>query len=415
MPAGLRASRTIAVAMFLSLVPVTLLVPGLHELVTSRGGSDSDAHAFMTVNMVAGMVAVPVTMRLLRRWPNVRWWLVGMLALDTIAFAGMGLTTSLGALYAFRTLDGFAHLPVVTLLMLASNRLSRDRRGGALGALAAAIMIGVAVGSPLGGWLAERGVEYLFGTGAALFVLAAAVCASLDPIPAPDATRAVGRYVWDRTPLRNWVPLGYGFMDRFSIGIFVSTFTLFLRQAHDLSASQRGTLIALFMLPFALLCYPVGLLAERVGWFKPMIFGNLLFALVFAAYGITPTALLPVAMMASGVFSALMYAPNLLLISSLADRGAGEGLFGAFQVAGALGFLFGPIIGGILVQATRGADGLPAYRMIFALVGALECTLAIASWSALRGIAGEARRRPGGLLFPTAHGAPANTRSEVRA
>jgi MFS family permease len=214
--------------------------------------------------------------------------------------------------------------------------------------------------------------------------------------------------------LRNWVPLGYGFMDRFSIGIFVSTFTLFLRQAHDLSASQRGTLIALFMLPFALLCYPVGRLAERVGWFKPMIVGNLLFALVFAAYGITPTALLPVLMVASGVLSALMYAPNLLLISSLAERGAGEGLFGAFQVAGALGFLCGPIVGGILVQTTGGIDGLPAYRAIFALVGALEFALAVASWSTLRGIAARTVEHGGRLLSPQAHGAPADTASEVR-
>ena len=41
--------------------------------------------------------------------------------------------------------------------------------------------------------------------------------------------------------------------------------------------------------------------------------------------------MLPVAMLASGVLSALMFTPNLLLISDLARRGHGEGLFGRFR------------------------------------------------------------------------------------
>ena len=74
-----------------------------------------------------------------------------------MAFLGMGSARGLPALYAFRIMDGWFHLPAVTLLMVASNRLSGDRRGGSLGALAGALMIGVAVGSPLGGLLVERG------------------------------------------------------------------------------------------------------------------------------------------------------------------------------------------------------------------------------------------------------------------
>ena len=88
-----------------------------------------------------------------------------------------------------------------------------------------------------------------------------------------------------------------------------------------------------------------------------MLAGNVLFGLVFASYGVVPREWLPYVMLASGVTSALMFTPNLLLISDLARRGAGEGLFAAFQVAGSLGFLVGPIVGGILVVATRDAAG----------------------------------------------------------
>jgi MFS family permease len=150
-------------------------------------------------------------------------------------------------------------------------------------------------------------------------------------------------------------------------------------------------LIALFMLPFALLCYPAGRLADRIGWFAPMLTGNILFGLAFASYGFLPAAWLPLAMVASGIFSALMFTPNLLLISDLVRRGHGEGLFGAFQVAGSLGFLTGPIAGGILVSVTRNAAGVPAYREILAVVGAMAVVLAAASFFVLRRLAREVR------------------------
>jgi len=384
----MRAPLTTSLATFLALVPVTLLVPGVHELVVvAHGGSQSDAHAFMTVNMVAGMLTVPIAMRLNRRWPGVRQWVIGALLLDALAFVGMGLAPSLQALYAFRMLDGAVHLPAVTLLMVASNRASGERRGGSLGALATAIMVGVAIGSPVGGWLVERDPALVYRVGSILLVVAAGVVAFMGRVPAATDTRTEGRYRWNRRSLQTWIPLGYGFVDRFSIGIFVSTFTLFLREAHAISASQRGALIALFMIPFAILCYPAGRLADRIGWFRPMLAGNVLFGLVFASYGVVPSGWLPFAMLASGVFSALMFTPNLLLISDLARRGAGEGLFAAFQVAGSLGFLVGPIVGGVLVAATRGGDGEPAYRAIFALVGGVEVVLAACSWAALRDLA----------------------------
>lgn len=374
-----------SLAMFLTLVPVTLLVPGLSELVQqAHGGSRSDAHAFMTVNMVAGIVSVPVTMRLLRRWPDLRRWLAGALLVDAIAFVGMGAAPSLGALYVFRGIDGMAHLPAVTLLMVAGNRMSVSGRGGSLGALAGALMIGVAVGSPLGGWLVGWGPWWVYGVGAGILVLAAVLSLAIGEVPLATTRRS---YAWNRHATFTWVPLGYGFLDRFSIGIFVSTFTLFLTEVHRLTATERGVLITLFMLPFALLCFPAGRVADRRGWFWPMLIGNICFGLTFAAYGFVPAWGLPVLMLCSGVFSAFMLAPNLLLISDLAQRGYGEGLFGAFQVAGSLGFLAGPIVGGILVATLPTADARPPYEWIFAGVGLLELLMAAVSFALLRRLA----------------------------
>ena len=389
----------IALATILTLIPVTLLVPGLRELVQVRyGGSAAAAHAFMTVNMLSGIIAVPLVMRWQRRSGSVRVWVAVLLALDSIVFLGMRVAPDLETLLTLRAVDGALHLPAITLLMVAANRLARQRRGGSLGLLGSSLMIGVAIGSPLGGRLVDRSPGLVYVVGAALFLLAALIALGIA-LPRAEQTRTPSRrYAWNTSIQLAWVPLTYAFMDRFVIGVFVSTFTLFLGEVHHATGAQRGLLMALFLVPFALLCWPAGRLADRIGWYRPLVISNVLFGVVFALYGRVPFPVLPWMMVLSGVLSALMFAPNLLLTSEVARR-AGDGVFGAFQIAGSIGFLIGPALGGVLVSVLRDAAGAVDYDRIFFTVGALECALALASAFAL----GRLLRR-GELITPV--GAP---------
>lgn len=364
------ALGAIALATFLTLVPITLLVPGLTELVVDEhGGTRFQAHLFVSLNQLAGIAAVPVAMTLHRRWPQTRRWVVSLLALDAVAFLGMGAADTLGALFAWRALDGVAHLPAVTFLMIAANRSGGERRGASLGLVAAALMVGVGVGAPLGGILIDQDPLSVYRVGAVLLLMAAAAAAFVPESASPRGRAS--RYDWDRRRIVAWMPLAYGFADRFLIGIFVSTFTLFLTEVHGVGAATRGMLMSLFLLPFAVLCWPAGKLADRIGWYWPLIVANVAFGFVYATYGFLPLTLLPLAMIASGVLSALMFAPSLVLVSDFAKRGAGEGLFGSFQVAGSFGFLTGPLVGGVLVEVLRAPDGGPAWSWIFAGVGLL--------------------------------------------
>lgn len=375
--------RYIALATFLTLVPITLLVPGLNELVVeTHGGTLFQAHLFVSLNQLAGIIAVPFAMVMQRRFPGTRAWIPLMLLVNAAAFIGMREADSLGQLYAWRAVDGFMHLPAVTFLMIAANRAGGKRRGASLGVVASALMVGVGVGAPLGGVLIDRDPMLVYTVGAGLLVVAA-LAAALVPRLSADAGPHRSRYRWDRSQLASWMPLAYGFTDRFLIGVFISTFTLFLTEVHEVSAAVRGLLMSLFLLPFAALCWPAGRLTDRVGWFRPIVGANILFGLVYASYGVLPLRLLPVAMVLSGVLSALMFAPSLVLVSEFARHGAGEGLFGVFQVAGSFGFLAGPLAGGLLVETLRAADGAPAWSMIFAVVGALLVALGLVSWRVL--------------------------------
>lgn len=381
------ALGAIALATFLTLVPITLLVPGLTELVVdAHGGTRFQAHLFVSLNQLAGIMAVPVAMALHRRWPHTRRWVVGLLLLDAGAFLGMGAAETLGQLFAWRALDGIAHLPAVTFLMIAANRSGGERRGASLGIVASALMVGVAVGAPLGGVLVDSNRDLVYSVGAALLVLAS-VAGAFVPASATPSRDPGARYRWDRRRLVSWMPLAYGFADRFLIGIFVSTFTLFLTEVHGVSAATRGMLMSLFLLPFAVLCWPAGKLADRIGWFGPLVVANVGFGLVYATYGFLPMSLLPLAMITSGVLSAGMFAPSLALVSDFAKRGAGEGLFGSFQVAGSVGFFTGPLIGGVLVETLRSESGAPAWAAIFASVGILLSLGGLVSYRVLGPVA----------------------------
>lgn len=373
----------IALATILTLVPVTLLVPGLKELVqVAHGGDASAAHAFMSVNMVSGIIAVPLVMRLQRTRGSVRVWVATLLGLDALVFLAMRAAPNLGTLMALRTLDGALHLPAITLLMVAANRLAGPRRGGSLGLLGSSLMIGVAIGSPLGGRLVDGDPMLVYLVGAGIFVLAALASLGIA-LPHEEQVRQPSRrYAWNTQIELAWVPLAYAFMDRFVIGVFVSTFTLFLGNVHQATGGQRGLLITLFMVPFALLCWPAGKLADRWGWYRPLVVSNVLFGVVFALYARVPFGWLPLLMVLSGVLSAFMFSPNLLLTSEVARR-AGDGIFGAFQIAGSVGFLIGPALGGILVSVLRDDAGAVDYDRIFVMVGALEGILALAAAVAL--------------------------------
>jgi hypothetical protein len=82
-----------------------------------------------------------------------------------------------------------------------------------------------------------------------------------------------------------------------------------------------------------------------------------------------------------------MFAPSLVLVSEFARHGAGEGLFGVFQVAGSFGFLAGPIAGGLLVESLRTGTGEPSWALIFAVVGAMLVMLGLVSWRVLGALA----------------------------
>jgi len=238
------------------------------------------------------------------------------------------------------------------------------------------ITLGVAIGAPLGGFIGDSNPLVPLYTGSLLVLGAAALTLwQLEETGGAERRPSLSTIATDLRghPLL-LAPLVFAFADRFTVGFYTTTFSLFLGRIHDLSASSIGMLIASFMLPFALLSYPFGQLSERrISRVGMICTGSLIYGLATLFVPWCPLPGLTPLMLALGVASAVMFVPSLLITSDAAPAEIRTTAMGAFNAAGSLGFIIGPVTGGLVSQWVAQTQGWEAgYRAAFGVAGASE-------------------------------------------
>ena len=360
------------------MVPVTVPVPVLRELVQDRYAvSELLTSLFMSINMVGALFAAPLAGALLDRWGRPRALIVTALVADGIGFFALTMPISFPVFLAVRFAEGCAHIAALSVLLtLASTALPAARRGRAMGLVGGSMMLGVALGAPLVGVLGRSDPLLPLRVGGVLLLSAAVVAAVFaGNAPARDRRPGLREIV---AALRAYpailVPLAFAFADRFTVGFFTTTFSLYLRRIHDLSSAEIGLAIACFMIPFALLSYPLGRIAERRSVIGLLCVGSVVYGIGTAAVGFAaPLGPLLALMFAIGIAAAVMFVPSMLLTIQIAPAAVRATALGAFNAAGSLGFVAGPIAGGTISQLVAGgSDWLTGYRAAFTVAGASE-------------------------------------------
>jgi MFS family permease len=359
------------------LVPVTLPVTVLRGLVQERFAvSEFLTSLFMSVNMVGAVIAAPlagvIADRSGRRVPLV----VGALAADAVLLLALAAPLPFGAFMAVRFLEGAAHITALsTLLGIASGARPEAERGRVMGLVGSGIMLGVALGAPIGGAIGRADPLVPLYAGSALVAMAAVVAwlvleESRDERERPSLREIVAAL---RAHPLVLAPLAFAFADRFTVGFYTTTFSLFLSRIHALPPPRIGLLIAMLMLPFGLLSYPFGRLAERWSRVAMICIGSFAYGIGTAAVAWSTPASLPLLMLALGVASAVMFVPSLLITADSAPERVRTTVLGAFNGAGSLGFIVGPATGGLVSEWVAASHGWHAgYQAAFAVAGASE-------------------------------------------
>jgi MFS family permease len=379
-------SWPIALGVYLLMLPVTAMVPLLYALTEGRypGLSDLARHLFMSAHMAGALLFAVLAGLLSDRLGRRKRLIVPALVVNGGVLLLMFWPWPFAIQLALRFFEGCAHMTVLSLAMtLAADGATRGREGAAMGLVGAAMSLGVASGAVLGGRLGAEQPEmvFLWGGGLMLVVALAAAFALRDaPLRrAPQRLAEVLRLALQRRALL--VPYAFTFVDRLTVGFIISTVSLYFATVLGFDPVRIGVTMAAFLLPFAVLTYPSGLLCHRWDPALMMAVGSLLYGLFLVALGFAAADGVLATMVAGGVAGALMFAPSLVLVARLADPAQRATAMGGFHLAGSLGFMLGPLLG-VGVIAGLAAIGRPAYPGVFVAVGALEvlCVIFFLPW-----------------------------------
>ncbi|MFW5900770.1 MAG: MFS transporter, partial [Halodesulfurarchaeum sp.] len=275
------------------LISQVFLYPGLEETVLALGGGDHIlAGTWFLVAEFGAFVVFAVLWGLLSDALGIRTPLVvlgaagGALSYLAVAASpavdlGFGLVLGLRVLGGAFTIGAFS-LSITKLMDLAGGH------GRNMGAAGTAIGFGAALGAVVGGQLATVDPLAPVYGGAVLLGVAALVGLT---IPDQDTggglpMGAVLKGIQEKP--RMLVPFSFGFIDRLTAGFFALTGVAYFRDAFDIDAALAGMTLALFFVPFALLQYPVGSLSDRIGRFRPVVYGSVLYGATIIGVVLSP-------------------------------------------------------------------------------------------------------------------------------
>lgn len=368
----------LGIVAFLTLLPVTLPVSVLRAFVYERFGvSELLTSLFMSINMLGAVFAAPLAGALADRFGNRRKLLVAGLSCDAALLFALTLPVPFPLFMALRFVEGGAHIFALSLLLaMASGSQPDARRGRVMGMVGGGITLGVAVGAGLGGFIGRDDPLRPLQVGAVVAVVAAGVSWRLlrEPGASHEARPSLASILaaLRANPLL-LAPLSFAFVDRFTVGFYTSTFSLYLSRVHDLPAMRIGILIFVFMFPFAVFSYPFGRLSERRSPVAMVCVGSLVYGVGTAAVPWWPIDAIMVLMIGLGIASAVMFVPSMVLTTNTAPPEIRGTALGAFNAFGSLGFIAGPAVGGLVSQQiAASASWETGYRAAFAVAGASE-------------------------------------------
>jgi MFS family permease len=342
----------LASLVFMAMFNLTLVSPVLPEFVKDRFDmTDLAIGLFTSAEMIAYIIFAPIWGVLSdRRERRVPFVIMG-LGMSAVFFAIMPLINQFWLLVAVRFIQGAFTVAAWSLAMtMALDWAGEENRGRTMGVLGAGMMMGMALGAPMGGVLGERWViEGPFYLAFVVFIMAFIV--GLLFIHEPETRR---KKVKATVPLKEevdlWIPSAFGFVERFTAGFFITLFPVFLLEEFDFESGMRGMYLGIFFLPFAVFQYPFGRLTDRWGPLPFMIMGSIVYGVIMMLVTFLQPVPLAVGMILLGTMAAGMLPASLVLVGAFARPETHGRAMGLFNALGSVGFAAGLLLSAVFAD-----------------------------------------------------------------
>jgi MFS family permease len=340
---------------FLSMLPVTMIVPVLKEIVKDNLQSSSTAVAwFMSIAMLGSFLFSPLAGFISDRLQN-RKTIIGIACfLDAGLFLLLTVAKSIPVLLVLRFLEGSVHIFVIGLLLgSVSDRENHPnspwhRKGVLMGIAGMFLSLGAAIGLPLGA-IGKTNPFLPFYIGAIIFIfigLASFFFLKDELPPREESEGFVFQSLKDSFKLSPFLilPFAFHFIDRFTVGFVVSSFNLHMREVLEFTPGKAGFYMSLVLLPMSLLSYPSARIAKVWGILPLVLGGSFLYGIFLSLVGwtVNPSYIF-LFLVTAGVGAGMMYVPSMILASRLTPTGFNATVMSAFTGLGSLGFMSGPV------------------------------------------------------------------------
>ncbi len=339
---------------FLAMLPVTMIVPVYKEIIKDRlGGSNYGVAWFQSYAMLGSFVFSPLAGWFSDKLGSRRILISLFAFIDAILLCLLPLMPDLPSLFFLRFLEGWAHIFVIGLLLTCLSDLEKDpeskffNRGILFGLGGTLLTLGGGIGQSLG-FLGNTNPILPFFVGGGILILLSLFAFFLLEESKIQQRENISfdksGFFLKLSPLLI-IPVIFHFIDRFTVGYFLSSLNLHLREDLGFTPGKVGGLFGIMFLLMSLLSLPAALLARRWSSIFLIWIGSLLYGIAQASTGVfNDSFYLTLSMIGCGIGAGLMYVPAMRLASSLSPVGRNGLVMTVFTGLGSLGFLLGPIV-----------------------------------------------------------------------
>ena len=346
----------IAIGVGFVMAGLTLVAPILPLYALEFGVSYTAAGALITGFAVARLLFSVIGGVAGDRWGARRVTVFGtsLLAISSVTAA---LAPNYGVLLGSRFIEGVGSaIFATTAFQYLLQVTPKERLGRATAAFQTGLLVGVAIGPLVGGFLAELGD---FRTPFWAYAFLAALVAVLawffiEDLPsrgtsARQVFAMAGKLMRSRAYLALML-VGFSMMFMRG-GARVTLLPLYAEQSLGFGAGDIGILLSVSALTNLLIVNPAGRFVDRVGRKPVAMLGLTTAAIATAGYGLFEsfTGLLIVSMI-FGVTSGMASIAPPTMVGDLAPEGAEGSAVGVYRMSGDLGFVIGPLALGAIAD-----------------------------------------------------------------
>jgi len=364
-----------AVLMFVAMLSLTLMAPVIQEFIIDRfNASNTEASMFFSLEMLAYVIFAMIWGSLSDKCGKRKFFIVFGFAGSAVLYFLMAQANTLPILLILRFIQGAITVMAWSLVMTSAlDSVPKTSYGKTMGVIGMAMMLGMAFGAPLGGFLAERynvfvpmyltSLLFLMGT-----LISATQIHDVRIENKPDTMLESIKVLIDEKRLA--VPYIFSFVDRFTIAFFIFAFPLYLSHAFGFGGAERGMYQALLLFPLVVFQYPFGRLSDKIGRAPLLVIGSLFYGLEMCLVCFVGKTALIALILSCGVFAAMMFPSSTALAGDISPPNKRGAAIGGFNVFGSLGFVVGFSAAGIL-------SDMYGYRTSFVFGGISEILVAL--------------------------------------